>query len=223
MIRDLTVGNPLKQLLTFAIPFVLANLLQQVYNLADMAIVGRLVGSAGLSAASAGGEMAVLFLFAATGFATAGQILISQHIGAGERHKIGKTIGTLFVFELLLAVVLMVVALAICDGGIRLLNVPPEAVDYAHDYAFTYFCGMIPVFGYNTVSAILRGMGDSKRPLMFVAIAAVINIILDLIFVGPLGMACFGAALATVISQTISFIVALVYLYRHRVEFGFDF
>jgi len=223
MIRDLTVGSPLKRLLKFSFPFILANLLQQIYNMADMVIVGQFVGSAGLSAASAGGDIAIFFLFVAMGFSSAGQIVISQHIGAGNREQLSRTIGTLFTFQFLMAAAFTVISLLICDWAIATINVPPEAVDYARDYAMTYFCGMIPVFGYNVVSAILRGMGDSTRPFIFVAIAAVLNIALDLLFVGPLGMACFGAALATVISQTISFLVAMIYLYYRREAFGFDF
>ena len=223
LIRDLTQGSPMKQLLSFSFPFVLANLLQQAYNMADMVIVGQFVGSAGLSAASAGGELAMMFLFFALGFSSAGQIIISQHIGAGERDRLNSTIGTLLSFLFFLGAVFTVFSLLACDWLIGVIRVPPEAVRHAHDYCFVYFIGMIPVFGYNVVSAILRGLGDSKHPFIFVAIAAVTNIILDLIFVGPLGMACFGAALATVLSQTLSFVVALVFLYRNRARMGFDF
>ena len=223
LIRDLTQGNPMKQLLSFAFPFVLANLLQQAYNIADMVIVGQFVGSAGLSAASAGGELAMLFLFFAFGFCSAGQIIISQHIGAGSRERVGRTIGTLMTFILISGAVFMVFAIFACDWLIAMIKVPSEAVAYAHDYCSVYYLGMIPVFGYNVVSAILRGMGDSKHPFIFIAVAAVTNIILDLIFVGPLGMACFGAALATIISQTVSFIIAIIFLYRNRAETGFDF
>ena len=223
LIRDLTRGSPMKQLLHFAFPFVLANLLQQAYNIADMVIVGQLVGSAGLSAASAGGELATMFLFFAFGISSAGQIIISQHIGAGERERVGATVGTLMGFELALGAVLTVVSLVFCDRMIALIRVPPEAVAYAHDYCFIYYLGMIPVFGYNTISSILRGMGDSKHPFIFVAIAAVTNIILDLLFVGPLHMACFGAALATVLSQTLSFLISLAFLYRNRSRLGFEF
>ena len=213
----------MKQLLGFAFPFVLANLLQQAYNMADMVIVGQFVGSAGLAAASAGGELATMFLFVAVGFCSAGQIIISQHIGAGERERVSNTVGTLMTFDLALAAVFTVVSLLACDRMISMIQVPPEAFDYAHDYCFVYYIGMIPVFGYNAVSSILRGMGDSKHPFVFVAIAAVLNILLDLLFVGPLQMACFGAALATVLSQTLSFVIALIFLYRNRDRMGFDF
>lgn len=222
LIRDLTQGNPMKQLLSFAFPFVLANLLQQAYNIADMMIVGRFVGSAGLSAASAGGELAAMFLFFAIGFSSAGQIIISQHIGARERERVGRTVGTLMIFNLIIAAVFTVLSVLICDWLIDVIQVPPEARSYAHDYCLVYYLGMIPVFGYNVISSILRGMGDSKHPFIFIAIAAVLNIILDLLFVGPLKMACFGAALATVLSQSLSFVIALVFLYRNRGRMGFE-
>ena len=223
LIRDLTQGNPMKQLLSFSFPFILANLLQQAYNITDMVIVGQFVGSAGLAAASAGGELAMMFLFFAMGFCSAGQIIISQHIGAKERERVSSTIGTMMTFNLSLAAVFTVLSLLICDWLISVIQVPSEAVQFAHDYCTVYYIGMIPVFGYNVVSSILRGMGDSKHPFIFVAIAAVLNIILDLIFVGPLHMACFGAALATIISQTVSFVIALIFLYRNRARMGFDF
>ncbi len=223
MIRDLTEGNPLRQLLLFAYPFVLSNLLQQAYNLADMIIVGRFVGTAGLSGVSNAGELGIFFLLLSVGFSAAGQIIISQHIGAGNRRRLSASIGTLFTSQLILSSVLTVIALFVCEPALRLLQVPAEAFDYAYDCAIVYFVGIIPVFGYNTVGAILRGMGDSKRPFIFIAIASVLNVILDLIFVIPLQMGTFGAALATVLAQTTSFVIAIIYLYRRRDAFGFDF
>jgi putative MATE family efflux protein len=223
IIKDLTTGSPVRQLLVFSFPFILANLLQQVYNMADMVIIGQYVGSAGLAAASNSGELAMFFLFIGMGFANAGQVIISQHIGAGNRDKLRSTIGTLFSFGFLIAAFCTVLSLALCDPALKLVNIPEAAMKYAHDYAFTYFCGMIPVFGYNMVSSILRGMGDSKHPFIFIAISAVLNIGLDLLFVGVLHMECFGAALATVISQTVSFITSMIFLYKRRDSFGFDF
>ena len=213
----------MKLLISFSLPFILAHLLQQMYNLADMMIGGRFVGSAGLAAASGGGELNMMFLYGAIAFSSGGQIVIAQHIGAGSTERISKTIGTMFSSMLIMAAVFMTFALSCCDWMLGLLNMPAEAMDYAHDYGMVYFSGMIPVFGYNIVSSILRGMGDSKHPFIFISISACTNVVLDLLFVGVLGWACFGAALATVISQTLSFVIALVFLYRHRADFGFDF
>lgn len=223
MIRDLTTGHPMKQLISFSLPFMLSNLLQQVYTLADMVIVGQFVGSAGLAATSNAGEIVVMFLFIAMGFTSSGQIIISQHIGAGSRDKIKSAIGTMFTFIFFLGIAFTVLPILFGDYFLRWMNVPAESFAGAHDYAAVCYWGMIAVFGYNAISAALRGMGDSKHPTMFVVIASVINIGLDLLFIGPMEMGCYGAALATVISQTVAFIVSLVFVYRRRDSFGFDF
>ena len=221
--RDLTTGRPFLQLVSFSIPFVISNLLQQAYNLADMAIVGRFIGSAGLSAASAGGEIAMFYLFLCMGFGAAGQIIIAQNVGVGNHRGVSRTIGTLFTFQFIVSVVLTVVSISLCDPFLRAINVPEEAYDLARDYSLVLFAGMIPVFGYNTIGSVLRGMGDSKHPMLFIALSASLNVILDIIFVGPLNLSAFGAALATVLSQTVAFIVSIIFLYRNRDSFGFDF
>ena len=221
--KDLTVGRPFRQLVVFSIPFVISNLLQQAYNMADMAIVGRFIGSEGLAAASAGGEIAMFYLFLCMGFSAAGQIIIAQNVGLGNQRGITRTIGTLFTFQLILSVIITVVSIATAAPFLTLINVPESAYDYAVEYSIVLFAGIIPVFGYNTIGSILRGMGDSKHPMMFIALSASLNVVLDLLFVGPLKMGCFGAALATVIAQTVAFIVSVVFLYRNKEAFGFDF
>lgn len=223
LIKDMTTGNPFKQLIIFSLPFMLSNLLQQAYSLADMIIVGQFVGSVGLAATSNAGEIVVIFLFVAMGFTSAGQIIVSQLIGSGNKERLQSLIGTLFTLILLLGAAFTVVPLLLGDTLLRLINVPEEALGPALDYAVVCYWGNIPVFGYNAISAVLRGMGDSKHPTIFVIIAAVLNIGLDLLFVGPMGMGCFGAALATVISQCVAFIVSLTFVYRNRELFGFDF
>lgn len=223
MIRDFTTGSVPKQLLSFAAPLFFSGLLQTVYNMVDMIVVGNFVGSSGLSAVSIGGEVLILLTFVAMGFSNAGQMIISQLIGAGRRDDVKKMIGTLFTFLLGAALVMMGVCMFMHGTILDWLNTPEESIGQAKDYVFTCICGLVFIYGYNLVSAIMRGMGDSKRPFMFVAVAAVVNLILDLIFVAALGMEAFGAALATVISQSVSFIWALIYLYRRKEQFGFDF
>ena len=223
MINDLTQGNVTKQLLKFSAPFMLSNVLQTLYSLVDMVVIGQYVGSVGLSAVSIGSELLMMFTFIAIGFSTAGQVMIAQFIGRNERKAISSTIGTMFSVIQLLSLIVTAVCLPLRDTFLNLLNTPPEAFDQARDYITVCFSGMFFIFGYNTVSAILRGMGDSKRPFVFIAIAAVINLVLDLVFVAGFGMGAFGAALATVIGQTASFIISLVYLYHRRDAFGFDF
>ena len=223
IVRNLTSGNPLKQLISFSFPFIFSNFLHQMYNLVDMIIVGRYVGSAGLAAVSNGGELALLYLFLSIGFSSAGQILISQRVGAGEYDKIQPAIGTLFTFSLLFSAACTVFSVSTCRLALRLINIPPEAYDNAYAYTMVCFIGSIPVFGYNTVSAVLRGLGDAKHPFIFISLAAILNIILDILFVGVFGMGCFGAAFATVLAETISFVISLVFLIRHRAECYFDF
>ena len=212
-----------KQLIRFALPFVLANLLQTFYNLADMIIVGQVVGSAGLSAIANGGDLQNLFVFLGMGFASAGQILISQYVGGRDAAGIRKTIGTLFTSVFLLALVVTVVGLSLTDPLLTILHVPTGACDQARDYCLVCFTGMVFIYGYNAVGSILRGMGDSKHPLYFIAISTSLNVVLDLLLVAGLGMGAKGAALATVIGQAVSFLISIVFLYRNRTAFGFDF
>ncbi len=223
MITDLTQGSVTKCLVRFAIPFSFAMLLQTAYSIVDMIVVGHYVGTAGISAVSNGGNILSLFTFLGIGLGNAGQTAISQLVGKGDRDAVSRMVGTMFSSILVLAVI--VTAICCCFTGTFLtwLGVPQEAFDLAYSYLMTCFCGMFFIFGYNLVSAIFRGIGDSQRPLVFVAIAAVTNIILDLFLVGLLNMETLGAALGTVISQGLSFIIALIFLSRKRAQFVFDF
>ena len=221
MIVDFTKGNVAKLLLTFAAPLFLSNLLQIVYNMVDMIIVGHYCGSVGLSGVSIGGDISNFLTFLAMGFSNAGQVIISQYIGAGEEEKVGRFIGTMFTFLLSCAFVLSVVCLIFCEPIMRLMNTPAESWESTLAYATTCMTGLVFIYGYNIVSAILRGMGDSKHPFIFVSIAALMNLVLDIVFVAFLKMGTFGAALATVMSQTTSFLCAIVFLYRNQHRLGF--
>lgn len=223
LINDLTEGPINRQILTFSTPIILANLLQVIYNMVDMVIVGQFCGSAGLSAVSISSQVFTIMTVFCIGFATSGQIYISQLVGARRTEGLRAAIGTLFTFTLLIGIFMTVIGFTLCNPVLRLLNTPDEA--FAQARAYTLICsgGMIFAYGYNVVAAILRGMGDSRHPLMFIGLAAGLNLVLDLIFVGPMGLGVAGAAWATIIGQTISLLLSLVYLYRRRVQFGFDF
>ena len=223
MARDLTVGSVPRQLISFAAPLFFSGLLQTVYNMVDMVVVGRFVGAAGLSAVAVGGEVLTFLTFIAMGVSNAGQVIISQYLGAGRREKISKLIGTLFSFLLGCAVLLTAACLALEGQILNWVNAPPESLEYARDYVGVCVWGLVLIYGYNLVSAILRGMGDSKRPFLFIAIASAVNLVLDLAFIAGLGMGAFGAALATVLGQSLSFLCAIVLLYRTKEQFGFDF
>ena len=222
-INDLTEGSVARKLFYFAFPFMLSNLLQTVYNLVDMSVVGHFMGSSGISAVSVGGRLVELLTFLCTGFCTGGQILLSQQVGAKKHEEMKKTIGTLFTFTMLSALILGTLSILFHNQMLRLLNTPETAFSQAASYMVICNSGCIFIFGYNALCSILRGMGDSKRPLVFVAIASVINLVLDLLFVAGLRMGAAGAAIATVISQALSFVSALVYLIIKREAFGFTF
>ncbi|MBR0462938.1 MAG: MATE family efflux transporter [Clostridia bacterium] len=223
MVRDLTHGPVVPLLFRFAMPLFISNALQAVYNLVDMVVVGNCIGQTGMSAVSIGGDILHLLTFIAMGFSSAGQIIIAQAVGQRRPDAIRKTIGTMFTLLLGVSVVISIVCFALRYQILGWLNTPAESHAFAMDYTLTCVCGLPFIYGYNIVSAILRGMGDSKRPFVFIAVAAILNIILDVVFVKFLGMEVFGAALATVIGQGVSFIASIIYLYRQRDAFGFDF
>ncbi|MDR1469683.1 MAG: MATE family efflux transporter [Spirochaetaceae bacterium] len=222
-IKDFTKGSVIKQLLIFSGPLMLSNLLQVFYNMVDMIVVGRFVGSAGLIAVSGGGDIMNIGTTICMGFSAAGQIMISQHIGRGNKEGVKKTIGTMYSFMLLFSLVITAAGILCADLLLSAINIPSEAYSGARSYCIVCFYGMFFIFGYNINSAILRGMGDSKLPFIFIAIAAVLNLILDFVFVVGLDLGTWGAALATVLGQAISFIASLGYLYKKRQVFGFDF
>lgn len=223
MVTDLTNGSVTKLLLKFAFPLFVSNALQAIYNIVDMIVVGQYIGGEGMSAVSIGGDVLHLLTFVAMGFSSAGQVLISQDVGAKRMDAVQKTIGTMFTFLLGISVVISVGCYFIRNLMLDLLNTPVESYAFTMDYTVTCIFGLLFIYGYNIVSAILRGMGDSRRPFVFIAIAAVVNIVLDLWFVAGLKMEVFGAALATVISQGLSFVIALTYLSINKESFGFDF
>lgn len=223
LIRDLTQGSVTRLLLIFAFPLLCSNLLQTVYNMVDMIVIGQFVGREGLSAVSIGGDVLHFLTFLVMGFSNAGQVILSQYIGAGNRDRIRGTIGTMFTVTFISAMGLTIVCYLGLDAFLHAMNTPAECFDYARQYGLTCVLGLVFIYGYNLVSAILRGMGDSKHPFIFIAVATVVNLVLDLVFVAGLGMGPFGAALATVIGQGVSFLWAIFYLYRHKESFGFDF
>lgn len=222
-INDFTTGPVLRTLLTFTFPLFLSNLLQAVYSMVDMIVVGRVVGETGLSGVTIGGDILAFLTFISMGFSSASQVIISQYIGAGLKDKLSRFIGTMASSLILCAVGLSVIALFLREHILTWLNTPAESWDQALAYATTCMCGLVFIYGYNIVGAVMRGLGDSKRPFLFIAIASVLNLILDILFVAVFRWEAFGAALATVIAQGVSFLTALFYLYHRRDRFDFAF
>jgi len=220
---DLTQGNILRQLLIFILPLLAANVVQQLYNTVDLIVIGHFMGSEGTVGVATGGQVAQLLTMISMGMATGGQVYISQLTGAKQREKINDAIGTLITFIMVVSFVLMILGFIFSKQLILLMGTPSEAVKEATDYMRISFLGFPFIFGYNAVCAVLRGMGDSRRPLIFVTIAAVSNIFFDVLLVAAFDLASAGTAIATVAGQALSFCFAVVYLYRRRESFGFDF
>ena len=221
--KDFTVGNIPKQLLLFTLPFMASNALQVLYSTIDMMIVGKFVGTAGLSAVAQSSQIVNFATMVCLGVSNAGQVLVSQALGAGKKDKMNHIIGTLFCILMILAIIFSGIVMIFKSGILNLIHVPIESYKMAMEYLLICGCGFIFTAGYNMVSAVLRGMGDSKRPLLFIVIASVINLILDLLFTGILGMGVAGAAWATIIGQAVSFVFSVYYLYKNKEAVGFSF
>ncbi len=221
--KDFTKGNIAKQLILLALPFMASNALQVFYSTIDMVIVGEYVGTPGLSAVSQSSQIVNFVTMVCLGFSSAGQVLLAQAIGADKKKEMNSIIGTLFSFIAILALVMTCVIFCGHTLILNLMNIPVESYEMAKDYLLICGAGLIFTAGYNVVSAILRGMGDAKRPFLFIGIASVLNLILDILFTGYLGWGVAGAAWATVIGQGVSFLFSLYYLYRRKESFGFDF
>ena len=224
--KDFTKGNIAKQLILLALPFMASNALQVLYSIIDMIIVGQCVvpDTAALTAVSQSSQILNFVTMICLGFSNAGQVLIAQALGAQKKKEMNHIIGTLFVFVSLVSLVLSIAILIAAEPILSLLNIEdPTTRDMAIDYLTICGAGLVFTAGYNMVSAVLRGMGDAKRPFLFIAISSVVNLALDILFTGFWGWGVAGAAWATIIGQAVSFIFSIIYLFRKRESFGFDF
>ncbi len=218
---DLTSGNVWKQMIVFAIPFFFSNLIQSLYSVADLMIVSYFAGTESVAGLNTSSCVIIIVTNLATGIAAGGTVMVGQFLGAGQREKIRRAISTLFLTLFGLAVILTVGLLATAHPLLEVLNTPVEAYAESYGYLAVSLIGVVFIFGYNAVSAVIRGMGDGKTPLYFVIVACVVNIVLDFLFVAGFRWGATGAAIATVAAQAISMISCIVYLVRH--DFVFDF
>jgi len=221
--KDFTRGSIPRQLLLFAIPFMLSNALQVFYSTIDMIIVGEYVGTAGLSAVSQSSQIVNFATMVCLGFSNAGQVLIAQALGAKKRKEMNDIMGTLFCLIMIIALAFSLLMTTLSVPILKLINIPDESYDMAWDYLVICAAGLIFTAGYNMVSAVLRGMGDAKRPFLFIGIASAVNLVLDILFTGIFGWGVAGAAWATIIGQAASFVFSIAYLYKRKAAFGFDF
>jgi Na+-driven multidrug efflux pump len=166
--KNLTEGSVAKQLILFALPFMLSNLIQTLYNVTDMLIVGIYSGTVGISGVNIGGQVTFILTNIIIGLAVGGTVVIGQYLGAGDRKGMRETISTLLTFLLVAGIAFTVIMLILSDKVLNLLQTPKESYQQARNYLDVTLMGTIFIFGYNAFAAILRGLGDSKRPLIFV-------------------------------------------------------
>lgn len=220
--QNLLSGSVPKKLAAFAFPLLLANILQSFYNVVDMLVVGQIVGDTGLAAINNASKLCYIINSICIGMTMGGAVLIAQYKGANDKKGQAETFQTLAILSFVSALLVTVIGLTFYQSLFRVLNVPADAYQDACDYMKIICWGTIFVFGYNAVCSVLKGLGDSKSPLYFVGIATIINIVLDILLVGPFGMGTAGAAYATITAQGISFVISIFYLKKHKVFFSAD-
>lgn len=208
MQKDLTKGSVFGVLVRFSLPYLLACFLQTFYGLADLFVTGQFNGAAAISAVSIGSQVMHMLTVILVGLAMGVTVRISRFVGEKDMKKAAQTVGNTVVLFAGVALLLTVVLLLGMDGIIRWIAVPKEAVSQTRIYLTICFAGIPFITAYNILSCIFRGMGDSKSPLYFVAAACVLNIVLDFLFIGGCSLGAAGAALGTVISQTVSVLLA---------------
>ena len=219
--NDLTKGSVTKTLVRFTVPFLLSNVLHTLYSIVDMYIVGHYADSTDLAAVSASAAVMMLVNGLIMGLGTGSTVLVGQIVGSRKEKDEKETISTVFTVFPLIALILLVLGQLLIPALLRLLNMPPEAWDGAVAYLRICFIGLIFTGFFFAIASVLRAMGDSKGPLLFIAISCVCNIFGDILCVGKLQMGAAGAALATTVSQGLSVLIG--YFYLRRRNFPFDF
>lgn len=212
--KDFTSGNEAKLILNFAIPMILGNVFMQLYQFVDSVIVGQYLGKEALAAVGASTPVIFMVIALIMGVGVGASVVVSQYFGAKEYEKVRDTCDTIFVFLLVAGVAVMVLGFFFSRAILSLMGLPDDVLPHATEYLQIYFLGSVLLFGYNAVSAMLRGVGDSKTPLYFLIISSVLNVGLDLLFILVFEWGIGGAAWATIISQGVSFLLCVVYVNR---------
>lgn len=212
MTKDLTTGSPLKLIITFTFPAFLGMLFQQFYNVVDTIIVGKLLGIGPLAGVGATGSLNFMVLGFCMGICNGFAIPVAQKFGAGDQVELRKFVANSLWLVAIIALVLTVPVCVYCRPILRVMNTPEDVFEYAYQYIFIIFLGIPAALLYNILAAILRSLGDSKTPVLFLALSSVLNIGLDIISIKLWGMGVDGTALATVISQGVSGVICFFYM-----------
>ena len=218
---DMTVGSPWKSILLFTFPMLIGNIAQQLYNTVDSIVVGKYIGDNALAAVGSAGPIINMLLVLFIGISAGATIMVSQYFGAKNRESLSYTIGNCITLTLVACVLLIVVATPLIKPVLVMLNTPEGILDGCTDYLTISLIGIAGMAYYNILSGIIRGMGDSFSALVYLLVATVINIVLDIYFVAVVNMGVGGVALATVIAQIISSILCLIKLAKMSEYFDF--
>jgi len=221
--KDLSYGNEGRLILRFAIPMLLGNVFQQLYNVVDSIIVGRYIGKTALAAVGTSSPIIFLLISFIIGVNMGFTIVVSQYFGAKQIDQVKKAINTLYIFMFFTSIVVSVAGMLLTGPIFRLIDLSPEIMPGATVFLRIFLGGLIFLFGYNGTSAILRGLGDSKTPLYFLIGSVVLNVILDLVFVLVFHWGIAGVALATIISEALAFLTQILYLNRYHKVIKFSF
>ncbi len=216
---DMTEGSPWQKIVLFAVPMLVGNIAQQLYNTVDSVVVGNYVGDNALASVGSAGPILNLLIVLFVGISVGAGIMVSQYYGAREREELSLTIGNCITLTLIASLFVMVVASLVARPLLELLDTPESIIDWCQSYLIILFVGSAGLAFYNILSGILRGLGDSMSALLYLLVSTVVNIVLDLLFVAKLGMGVNGVALATVIAQAISALLCLLRLMRMTEHF----
>lgn len=214
--KNLTNGSVLKNIAYFSLPYLLSYFLQTLYGLADLFIIGQFEGVASTTAVSIGSQVMHMLTVMIVGLAMGSTVCIGQAVGAGDKKHASAAIGNTVTLFMLLSVVITALLLALVRPIVSVMSTPAEAADGTRAYLTICFIGVPFITAYNIISAIFRGLGDSKSPMIFIAVACAANIALDYIFIGAMGLGPAGAALGTTLSQAISVVFSLVVILRRK-------
>jgi putative MATE family efflux protein len=214
MVKNLTTGSPALLIMSFAIPLFIGNVFQQSYNMADAFIVGRTLGLNALAAVGCTGSLNFLIIGFLIGFCSGATVLTSQRFGAGDMSGVRRSFAAIIVISICVAIALTILSVVFVRPLLVLIRTPPEILEEAYSYIVIVFWGIPAAMLYNLLSSVMRALGDSRTPLVFLAIACVINIILDIVFILILHTDLRGVALATVIAQTISGLLCVPVIIR---------
>ncbi len=217
----MTVGAPWKSILSFTIPMLIGNIAQQLYNTVDSIVVGKYIGDNALAAVGSAAPILNLLLVLFIGISAGAGVMTAQYFGAQNREALSKTIGNCITVAAVSCVILIAVALPFIRPLLSLLNTPDTIIDGCYSYLVISLVGIAGMAYYNILSGVLRGMGDSFSPLIYLLVATVINIVLDIVFVAKVQMGVGGVALATVIAQLTSSVLCLIKLSRMKENFDF--